>query len=138
VTATEHALEIATIAAKAASDKLATQIVALDVSDRLAITDIFLVCSASNERQVRAVVDGIEEALDAIDLDPVRREGERDGRWVLLDYLDLVVHVQHVEERTFYGLERLWKDCPMIAIEGLDPQSADAAKSTEDSSTDNE
>jgi ribosome-associated protein len=138
VTATEHALEIATIAAKAASDKLATQIVALDVSDRLAITDIFLVCSAANERQVRAVVDGIEEALDAIDLDPVRREGERDGRWVLLDYLDLVVHVQHVEERTFYGLERLWKDCPMIAIEGLDPQAAGTVKSTEDTSTDDE
>ena len=138
MTATEHALEIATIAAKAASDKLATQIVALDVSDRLAITDIFLVCSAANERQVRAVVDGIEEALDAIDLDPVRREGERDGRWVLLDYLDLVVHVQHVEERTFYGLERLWKDCPMIAIEGLDPQAAGAVKSTEDTSTDDE
>ena len=138
MTATEHALEIATIAAKAASDKLATQIVALDVSDRLAITDIFLVCSAANERQVRAVVDGIEEALDAIDLDPVRREGERDGRWVLLDYLDLVVHVQHVEERTFYGLERLWKDCPMIAIEGLDPQAAGAVKSTEDTSIDDE
>ena len=132
MTATEHALEIATIAAKAASDKLATHIVALDVSDRLAITDIFLICSAANDRQVRAVVDGIEAALDAIDLDPVRREGERDGRWVLLDYFDLVVHVQHVEERTFYGLERLWKDCPIITIEGLDPQAAGEVSAAED------
>lgn len=124
MTATEHALRLTEIAAQAASDKLATDIIALDVSDRLAITDVFLVCSASNDRQVRAVVDGIEEALDRIDVDPVRREGEREGRWILLDYLDLVVHVQHVEERTFYGLERLWKDCPVIPLPGI-PDAAD-------------
>jgi len=80
------------------------------------ITDIFLLCSASNDRQVRAIVDGIEEALDRIDVDPVRREGERDGRWVLLDYIDIVVHVQHAEERTYYGLERLWKDGAIIEL----------------------
>lgn len=116
MTATEHALRLTTIAAEAAASKLATNIVALDVSDRLAITDVFLLCSAANDRQVRAVVDAVEEALDRIDIDPVRREGEREGRWVLLDYLDVVVHVQHVEERSFYGLERLWKDCPTIPL----------------------
>jgi len=120
VTATDRALHITNLAAAAAADKLATDIIALDVSDRLAITDVFLVCSAASDRQVRAVVDGIEAALDAIDLDPVRREGERDGRWILLDYLDLVVHVQHVEERSFYGLERLWKDCPLIDLPGIE------------------
>ena len=117
MTASENALRTTAIAAAAASDKLATDIVALDVSDRLAITDVFLVCSAANDRQVKAVVDAIEEALDRVDIDPVRREGEREGRWILLDYLDVVVHVQHVEERTFYGLERLWKDCPIIPLD---------------------
>jgi ribosome-associated protein len=116
VTASARAVELATIAAEAASDKLAEDIVAIDVSETLVITDIFLLCSASNDRQVRAIVDGIEEALDRIDVDPVRREGERDGRWVLLDYIDLVVHVQHAEERTYYGLERLWKDGAVIEL----------------------
>ena len=110
MTASPRALELAHIAAEAASEKLAEDIVLLDVSETLVITDVFLVCSASNDRQVKAIVDGIEEALDRIDVDPVRREGEREGRWVLLDYIDLVVHVQHAEERTYYGLERLWKD----------------------------
>jgi len=116
VTASARAVELATIAAEAASEKLAENIVAIDVSETLVITDIFLLCSASNDRQVRAVVDGIEEALDKIDVDPVRREGERDGRWVLLDYIDIVVHVQHAEERTYYGLERLWKDGAIIEL----------------------
>ena len=128
MTATDRALELTRMAAQAASSKLATDIVALDVSDRLAITDVFLVCSASNERQVKAVVDGIEEALDAIDLDPVRREGERGARWILLDYLELVVHVQHVEEREFYGLERLWKDCPAIDLSFLDAEQSAPAE----------
>ena len=104
------------LAAEAASEKLAEDIVALDVSETLVITDVFLLCSAANDRQVRAIVDGIEEALDKIDVDPVRREGERDGRWVLLDYIDIVVHVQHGEERSYYGLERLWKDGARIEL----------------------
>ena len=108
--ASDRALELAYLAAEAASDKLAEDIVLLDVSETLVITDVFLLCSASNDRQVKAIVDGIEEALDKIDVDPVRREGEREGRWVLLDYIDIVVHVQHTEERHYYGLERLWKD----------------------------
>jgi ribosome-associated protein len=117
VTATEHALELTQTAATAAVDKLGQDLVAYDVSDQLAITDVFLVVTASNERQVGAVVDGIEEALRRHDARPVRREGDRQQRWVLLDYLDLVVHVQHTEERQFYALERLWRDCPRIQLE---------------------
>ncbi len=123
MTATPRAVEIATAAAAAAADKLAVDIVALDVSDTLVITDVFLLCSAPNERQVKAIVDAIEERLDRMDIDPIRREGERDGRWVLLDYLDVVVHVQHEEEREYYGLQRLWKDCPPIPL----PESVRAA-----------
>jgi ribosome-associated protein len=110
VTASPRALELAYAAAEAAADKLAEDIVLIDVSETLVITDVFLLCSASNDRQVKAIVDGIEERLDQIDVDPVRREGEREGRWVLLDYVDMVVHVQHSDERSYYGLERLWKD----------------------------
>ncbi|MGN6722449.1 MAG: ribosome silencing factor [Marmoricola sp.] len=103
-------------AALAAADKLAEDIVAFDVSEQLAITDAFVICSASNERQVGAIVDAVEERLRAVDAKPLRREGEREGRWVLLDYYDIVVHVQHVEERAFYALERLWRDCPTIQL----------------------
>ena len=116
MTATDYAVELVVAAARAAGDKLAQQIIAFDVSEQLAITDAFLLCSASNERQVGAIVDAIEEALRAREAKPIRREGERDGRWVLLDYGDIVVHVQHEEERQFYALERLWRDCPTIAL----------------------
>jgi ribosome-associated protein len=116
VAATEHALSLIQAAAEAASDKLATDIVAFDVSEQLVITDAFLVCSAPNDRQVKAIVDEVEERLRHVGAKAVRREGERDGRWVLIDYADIVVHVQHEEERTFYALERLWKDCPVIAL----------------------
>jgi ribosome-associated protein len=115
VTATDRSIELTRTAAQAAADKLAHDIIAYDVSDVLSITDTFLV--ASNDRQVKAIVDGIEETLlKELDAKPVRREGERDGRWVLLDYIDIVVHVQHSEERVFYALERLWKDCPEIPL----------------------
>jgi ribosome-associated protein len=116
VTATERAIELVNTAAKAASAKLADDIVAFDVSERLVITDAFVICSASNDRQVRAIVDEIEEKLRGIDAKPIRREGEREGRWVLLDYGDVVVHVQHSEERVFYALERIWRDCPEIRL----------------------
>lgn len=114
--ATAQALDWAYRAAWAAADKLATDIKLIDVSDRLGITDIFLIASAANERQVKAVVDSIEAALDKIDVDPLRREGEQQCHWVLLDYNDIVVHVQLVEERSYYDLERLWRDCPEIAV----------------------
>ena len=117
VSASERAVELTIAAAEAADEKLAQNIVAFDVSEHLAITDVFLVCSASNERQVGAIVDEIERKLrDQFDLRPLRREGDRENRWVLLDYFDIVVHVQENEERAFYDLERLWKDCPPIAL----------------------
>lgn len=116
VTATARAVELAGIAAEAAAEKLATDIIAYDVSEQLVITDVFVLCSASNDRQVRAIVEEIEERLRKAGVRPVRREGEREGRWVLLDYLDIVVHVQHAEERTYYALERLWKDCPRLTL----------------------
>jgi len=135
VPATEHARELALIAAQAAADKKAQDIVILDVSDHLVITDLFLVASAPNERQVQAIVDGIEERLLELPEKekPVRREGERAGRWVLLDYVDVVVHVQHTEEREFYALDRLWKDCPTIPFvdrdlgDGADPDLVELA-----------
>jgi len=116
VTATDRAVELVEIAAAAAADKLASDIIAYDVSDQLVITDAFLLCSASNDRQVRAIVDEIEDKLRKAGAKPARREGEREGRWVLLDYLDVVIHVQHAEERVYYALERLWKDCPLIPV----------------------
>ncbi|MEC4014820.1 ribosome silencing factor [Streptomyces sp. H27-D2] len=117
MTATDHATELLQVAAQAAADKLAHDIIAYDVSEVLAITDAFLLASAPNDRQVKGIVDGIEEQLNKeFGIKPVRREGERDGRWVLLDYMDIVVHVQHSEERVYYSLERLWKDCPEIDL----------------------
>lgn len=116
MTATQHAIELVHAAARAASDKLAENILAFDVSEQLVITDAFLLASAGNERQVRSIVDEIEDKLREVGTKPVRREGERDGRWVLIDYAEIVVHVQHTEEREFYALERLWRDCPVIAL----------------------
>jgi ribosome-associated protein len=98
--------------------------VILDVSEPLVITDVFVLASASNDRQVRAVVDEIEERLRGLGAKPLRREGHQEGRWVLLDFGDIVVHVQHADEREFYRLERLWKDCPVI--EFVDPDLARA------------
>jgi ribosome-associated protein len=116
MTATPQAVELVHTAARAASDKLAEEILAFDVSDQLVITDAFLLCSAGNDRQVRAIVEEIEDRMREAGAKPVRREGERDGRWVLLDYVEIVVHVQHTEEREFYALERLWRDCPVIPL----------------------
>ncbi len=113
---TDRARRLAETAALAAADKLAHDVVAIDVSERLPLTDCFVIASAPSERQVQAVVDGIEERLRAIDAKPVRREGQQEARWVLLDFADIVVHVLHTEEREYYGLERLWKDCPSVPL----------------------
>ena len=114
MTATQEAVELAQVAAQAAADKLAKDILLVDVSDRLAITDVFVIVTGANERQVSSIVDAVEEKMRAVGSRPPRREGERDGRWVLLDFVDVVVHVQHAEERVFYALDRLWKDCPTL------------------------
>jgi ribosome-associated protein len=117
VPATPEAITMAQAAAEAAAGKLATDIVAIDVSQYLVITDVFLLCTAANDRQVRAVVDAIEERLLREGAKPIRREGEKENRWVLLDYGDIVIHVQVAEERIHYALERLWKDCPSIPLD---------------------
>jgi ribosome-associated protein len=120
VPASERAVELALAAAQAAADKLATDVLLLDVSEQLVITDVFLLASAPNDRQVKAVVDEIEDRLRDLGAKPVRREGAEEGRWVLLDFADIVVHVQHQEERIYYALERLWKDCPVIPFTDAD------------------
>lgn len=119
MTATTDAAEWARIAAAAAADKKAGDIVAFDVSDVLFITDVFLICSGSNPRQVAAIVDEIEVRVKQAGAPSAHKEGADEGRWVLIDFGDLVVHVQLEEERVTYGLERLWHDRPQIA---LDPE----------------
>jgi ribosome-associated protein len=121
VSVSEHARALALTAANAAAGKKAHDITLLDVSEQLVITDCFVIASAPNERQVQAIVDAVEERMAAAGSKPVRREGAREGRWVLLDFVDVVVHVQHTDERSFYGLERLWRDCPTIPFDaGVD------------------
>src|SRR5699024_139199 len=118
VTAPEESLDLARVAGQAAADKLAEKVIGLDVSELVVITDAFLLCSGESERQVAALVDGIEEALLTERRGkPLRREGERDARWVLLDYGDIVVHVQHAEDRAFYALERRWRDAPVLDLQ---------------------
>lgn len=122
MSASNDAIAMATVAALAADEKLATDVVVLDVSEHLVITDCFVIASADNERQVNSVVENIEDKLREAGHKPVRREGTREGRWALLDYVDVVIHVQHTDERNFYALDRLWKDCPVVAVEGIEPR----------------
>jgi ribosome-associated protein len=134
VPATDRAREVALTAAQAAADKKADDIVIIDVAEQLYITDCFVIASAANERQVISIVDAIEEQLLNLPekAKPVRREGERQGRWVLLDYIDVVVHVQHTEEREFYAIDKLWKDCPAIPFVDRDLVDADSAPAAGD------
>ena len=117
MTAVIEAIEMATVAARAAASKLADDVVVIDVSDQLVITDCFVIASASNERQVNAIVDEVEEKMREAGYKPARREGTREGRWTLLDYVDIVVHIQHQDERDFYALDRLWRDCPLVTVD---------------------
>jgi ribosome-associated protein len=117
VTATDHARELLKIAAEAADSKQAVDLVALDVSGPLPLTDIFLLATGRNERNVIAIASEIEDKLIESGAKPLRREGRAEGRWILLDFGDLVVHVFHEEDRMYYSLERLWKDCPVIPID---------------------
>jgi len=116
MTASPRAVELAVVAARAASDRKAQEIIALDVSEQLVLTDVFLIASGTNERQVSAIVDAVEEAMFVAGAKPIRREGKAQARWVLLDFGDVVVHVQHAEDRVYYALERLWKDCPTVDL----------------------
>ena len=144
MTASAEARDTALLAAQAAADKLATDVSIVDVSDRLAITDAFVLASAPNERQVQSIVDEVEERLREHGVKPVRREGVAESRWVLLDFVDVVVHVQHSEERGFYGLDRLWKDCPrvhfpealmLVSFPRADPRGGGAGPTCRDASS---
>ena len=122
--ASERAVELGLAAAQAAADKLASDILLLDVSEQLVITDVFLLASAPSDRQVKAVVDEIEDRLRGLGAKPVRREGAEEARWVLLDFAEVVVHVQHEEERVFSALARLWTDGPAIPFADADRERA--------------
>ncbi|MFN2595184.1 MAG: ribosome silencing factor [Actinomycetota bacterium] len=128
-TTKDEGKELVLAAATAASSKKAERIVILDVSNQLVITDYFLICSGNSDRQVRTIAEEVEKALQAEHgIKPFRREGERDGVWVLLDYVDFVVHVFQKEDRDYYNLERLWSDAPVIEFrdpwEGTDERAA--------------
>lgn len=116
MTATDSARDIAQRIAQAAADKNATDIAILDVSERLALADCFVLATASNERQIGAIVDAVSERMAQVGIKPHLREGNRDGRWVLIDFNGVVAHIQHADERVFYALDRLWGDCPHIAF----------------------
>ncbi|CAJ1501430.1 ribosome silencing factor [[Mycobacterium] holstebronense] len=134
MTATPEAVRMATVAAGAASNKLADDVVVIDVSAQLVITDCFVIASASNERQVNAIVDEVEDKMRLAGYKPARREGTREGRWTLLDYVDIVVHIQHQDERDFYALDRLWKDCPLVPVELEDSEDSAGESAPEDAS----
>ncbi|TBN57033.1 ribosome silencing factor [Glaciihabitans arcticus] len=129
MTATDRARELVNVAALAADSKQAEDLVALDVSGPLPLTDIFLLATGRNERNVVAIAGEIEDKMIEAGSKPLRREGRAEGRWVLLDFGDVVVHVFHEEDRMYYSLERLWKDCPAIPLEinaGRVPADAEA------------
>lgn len=117
MTATDEAIAMATVAARATAAKLAEDVVVIDVSGQLVITDCFVIATGANDRQVNAIVDEVEEKMRRAGYKPARREGAREGRWVLLDYVDVVVHIQHRDEREYYSLDRLWRDCPLVPVD---------------------
>ena len=117
MTATERARALLTVAAAAADSKQGEDLVALDVAGPLPLTDIFLLVTGRNERNVQAIAGEIEDKMIEAGTKPLRREGRAEGRWILLDFGDIVVHVFHEEDRMYYSLERLWKDCPTIPLD---------------------
>ena len=117
MTASDRALELVRIAAAAADDKSGEDLVALDVSGPLPLTDVFLLVTGRNERNVQSIASEVEDKLNQSGVKTLRREGRAEGRWVLLDFGDLVVHVFHEEDRMYYALERLWKDCPVVPLD---------------------
>ncbi len=127
MSATNESIRLASIAAKAADEKNADDIAVIDVSDMLAITELFVLASADNERQVGAIVEEVEAELTKEGLEPKRREGNRENRWVLLDYGILIIHIQRQAEREFYGLDRLYRDCPLVEVEGLETMQRPAS-----------
>jgi ribosome-associated protein len=117
VTASTTSIELAQLAASAADAKQAENLVALDVSGPLPLADVFLLASGRNERNVIAIAEEVQDRLAEHGAKALRREGMSEGRWILLDFGDLVVHVFHEEDRMYYSLERLWKDCPVVPLQ---------------------
>ncbi|WP_426521068.1 ribosome silencing factor [Diaminobutyricibacter sp. McL0618] len=117
MTASERSIEILQVAARAADSKGGDDLVALDVSNPLPLADIFLLATGRSERNVVAIASEVEDKLNEAGVRTLRREGKAEGRWILLDFGDLVVHVFHEEDRMYYALERLWKDCPVVPLE---------------------
>lgn len=105
------------MAARAASDKKATEIVALDLREVASFTDYFLLCTGGNPRQVAAIAESVEDQLRKAGRRPMHTEGYANAEWVLLDYGDFIVHVFQSAARHFYDLERLWRDAKRVALE---------------------
>ena len=125
--ASSRARELAVAAAQAASDKLASDILALDVSEHIALSDVFVLCSGRNERMVQAIADEVDRVLTSEGSPPLREEGRPAGRWALLDCGEIIVHIFHEEERLFYQLERLWRDSPEILLPAVSPPESGAS-----------
>ena len=117
MTASARARELLTVVALAADSKQGEDLVALDVSGPLPLTDIFFLATGRNERNVQAIASEVEDKMIEAGVKPLRREGRAEGRWILLDFGDIVAHIFHEEDRLYYSLERLWKDCPAIPLE---------------------
>ena len=131
MTATDRAIALVTVAARAADSKQGEDLVALDVSGPLPLADAFLLVTGRNERNVQAIASEVEDRMIQAGAKPLRREGRAEGRWILLDFGDVIVHVFHEEDRLFYSLERLWKDCPVIPLDitaASDPAAATGAE----------
>lgn len=117
MSASKAARKMLQLAAMAATEKVAENPIALDVSAPMPLTDIFFIASGRNERQVAAIADAIEEKLLENGVKLLRREGKTAGRWILLDFGEIICHIMHEQDRNYYSLERIWLDCPVIALE---------------------
>ena len=113
--ASKSVTELTQVAARAITDKFGTEMIAIDLSDQMVLSEVFLIATGANIRQVDAIADEVEEKLRLIGEKPARREGT--DEWILLDYSDLVVHIQSAELRRYYMLDRLWNDCPTIELD---------------------
>ena len=116
--------EIAVTAARAAAAKQAADVTILDVHGLIVITDYFVIASGETDRQVKTILEEVERAVRDLGEKPVRREGDADSGWVLLDYIDVVVHVFAQQEREYYDLERLWRDAPRLGWNGSEQAAA--------------
>jgi ribosome-associated protein len=113
--ASKSVIDLTQVAARAIAEKLGTDMIALDLSDQMVLSEVFLIATGGNVRQVDSIADFVEEKLREIGEKPARREGTEE--WVLLDYSDLVVHIQSTTLRNYYMLDRLWNDCPRLELD---------------------